>query len=262
MNNKQIQQILKDEQLYSGQVDGIIGPNTMRAVATLLYQRRKHLPPTYEGWSNERKSIAAAQFILSDRKFYDSTVDGIVGYATEYALSQWEHFVKTGSREPTWRQPEKGGKAVAPADRERVYGIAGGPQCTAGIAYSPFKLHLSWDLKSTITSFKCHEKVAKNITSIYRQIAAEYSVKQIEDLGLNIWGGCYNFRKSRGGSTLSTHAYGIAVDIDPVRNQLRWGADKARLAKPDAKTLWEIVESEGATSLGRTNNYDWMHFNF
>ena len=66
----------------------------------------------------------------------------------------------------------------------------------------------------------------------------------------------------RGAKTWSMHAYGIAVDLDPERNQLKWGRDKAVFARPEYVPFWNIVESEGATSLGRARNYDWMHFQF
>ena len=66
----------------------------------------------------------------------------------------------------------------------------------------------------------------------------------------------------RGGSRKSTHAWGIAVDLDPENNRLRWGCDRALFARNEYKAFWEIVEDHGATSLGRSANYDWMHFQF
>jgi hypothetical protein len=66
----------------------------------------------------------------------------------------------------------------------------------------------------------------------------------------------------RGGTALSMHAWGIAVDLDPINNQLRWGKDRASFARPEYLPFWKIVEAHGATSLGRAKNYDWMHFQF
>ena len=81
-------------------------------------------------------------------------------------------------------------------------------------------------------------------------------------LRLDRFGGCYNYRPMRGGSALSTHAWGAAVDLDPERNQLTWGADKAAFAAPEYEAFWQIVEAHGAVSLGRSRNRDWMHFQF
>jgi len=64
----------------------------------------------------------------------------------------------------------------------------------------------------------------------------------------------------RGGSSWSMHSWGTAVDLDPDRNRLRWNSSKAFLARSEYKPFWEIVESEGWTSLGRERNFDWMHF--
>ena len=49
-------------------------------------------------------------------------------------------------------------------------------------------------------------------------------------------------------------------DIDPDNNQLKWGRDRASFAKPVYDKFWNIVENEGWNSLGRTKNYDYMHF--
>jgi len=113
-----------------------------------------------------------------------------------------------------------------------------------------------------VKTFRCHEKVATPLTTIYREAAKHYGEKEFRKLGLDLFGGCYNYRNMRGGTSLSTHAYGVAVDHDPERNQLRWGKDRAEFAKPVYDPFWAIVEAQGAVSLGRARNYDWMHFQF
>ncbi|MCA1748660.1 MAG: M15 family metallopeptidase [Sphingomonadales bacterium] len=63
----------------------------------------------------------------------------------------------------------------------------------------------------------------------------------------------------RGGSSWSMHSWGIAIDFDPANNQLRWGRDRARMAKPAYAPFLNAWESEGWISLGRERNFDWMH---
>ncbi len=92
------------------------------------------------------------------------------------------------------------------------------------------------------------------IWSVYGKIQ-----KTMDYLGFSIFGGSHNFRLMRGGSSLSTHSWGIAIDFDPARNQLHWKAAKARLARSDCIPFWEAWEKEGWVSLGRKKNYDWMH---
>ena len=98
--------------------------------------------------------------------------------------------------------------------------------------------------------------------SLYRvlnKVLSAYGENEIHRLGLDLFGGCLNVRKKRGGSQMSTHSWGIAVDYDPSHNKLRWGMDRARFAKPEYLEWWKIWESEGWVSLGRQRNFDWMH---
>lgn len=126
----------------------------------------------------------------------------------------------------------------------------------------PYKMKLAWAPEVQISRFSCHELVKDKLESIFEETLACYGIISIENLGLDMFGGCLNIRNKRNGSTLSLHSWGIAVDLDPLNNKLKWGRDKARFAKPDYETFWKIVEAHGGVSLGRELNYDWMHFQF
>jgi len=109
---------------------------------------------------------------------------------------------------------------------------------------------------------KCHFKVAKPMTKIFTNTLDYYGEARIRELGLDLFGGCLNVRKMRGGTRYSMHSWGIAVDIDPANNRLRWTKARARLARKEYEPFWRIVEAQGAISLGRTRNMDYMHFQF
>lgn len=156
---------------------------------------------------------------------------------------------------PAFRSPPQASVA------ER-FGPAGGHDCTAGRCELPFPFLIAWDRTQAISRFSCHSLVAPALTAIFAQAAAHYGRAAFEALGLHLFGGCFNHRPMRGGTSLSMHSWGIAVDLDPLRNGLKWGRDRARLGQPDAEPFWRIVESHGAVSLGRQRNYDWMHFQF
>ena len=99
---------------------------------------------------------------------------------------------------------------------------------------------------------------AKKISDI---LLAEYGVEKLHELGIDRFGGCLNVRLKRGSAhSWSIHSWGVAVDLDPDRNQLRWSGTRASFARPEYDAFWKIVEGEGWTSLGRTRDYDWMHF--
>lgn len=126
----------------------------------------------------------------------------------------------------------------------------------------PYPLLLSWDTKETVTRMTCHSLVAIPLKRIFSRTLAHYGREDISQLGLNLFGGCYNNRPKTGGTALSMHAYGIAVDLDPDHNRLKWDSTRAAFARHYYDAFWSFVEDEGAVSLGRTRNYDWMHFQF
>jgi hypothetical protein len=124
----------------------------------------------------------------------------------------------------------------------------------------PYKLKLAWSSTTTLTKISCHEKVAKSLYTIFENTLKTYGEKEIVKLKLDLFGGCVNVRRKRGGSSWSIHSWGAAVDLDPDNNQLKMGKDKASFGKPVYNDFWKIVEAEGWTSLGRARNFDWMHF--
>jgi hypothetical protein len=123
----------------------------------------------------------------------------------------------------------------------------------------PFEMRLAWDKRVAIKAISVHQKAHDSAGRVFARIADNYSVQRRKDLGLDLFGGSLNVRKMRGGSSYSMHSWGIAIDFDPERNQLKWGRDRARLAKDDAAEFWKFWEEEGWVSLGRARNFDWMH---
>lgn len=206
----------------------------------------------------------------AQRGRYGGRIDGDPGPMTVAAL---DVLVPADKPTPPPRPDPIPGPAIGPVrpapaawphrDRlEAFFGPAGGPDCTAGSVRLPFPFPLAWDASQRISRFACHKLVAAPLTRIFTAAAAHYGEDQFRLMRLDQFGGCYEFRNTRGGSRLSTHAWGIAVDVDPLRNGLTWGRDKATLDGPEYDPWWRIVEAEGAYSLGRKQNRDWMHFEF
>jgi len=142
-------------------------------------------------------------------------------------------------------------------DVEKVFGPVGQNQTMLKL---PYPMRLAWDLRQPITQFSIHEKVHDSAARCFARIADAYDAEGRKLIGVDLFGGCLNVRKMRGGSAWSMHAWGIAIDLDPSRNQLRWDHTKARFALPDCKNLHRIFEEEGWVNLGRAIDRDWMHF--
>lgn len=124
----------------------------------------------------------------------------------------------------------------------------------------PYPMVLAWDTDSTVTSIRCHKLVAEQLRKIFEDILATYGLPKIKELGIDLYGGCFNYRKMRGGSDWSRHSWGVAIDLDPARNQLHETSATARFARPEYKPMIDIFYKHGFVSLGREKNYDWMHF--
>jgi hypothetical protein len=218
-----LQRRLAELGLYAGPIDGIKGGRTHAAIRA--FQRLNGL-----------KS------------------DGIVGPLTTAAL--WPAPIPERDTDPPKAPPHP--MPIWPRQRD-VPAFFGPPGSGQVMLELPFPMRLAWDKRVIIRRFSIHEKVHDSAARVFARIAEEYDATQRQALGIDLFGGCLNVRPMRGGTRLSMHAWGIAIDFDPARNQLKWGKDRARLALPDANRLWEIFESEGWVSLGRTRNYDWMH---
>jgi len=124
----------------------------------------------------------------------------------------------------------------------------------------PFPMRLAWDLNTKVTKITCHKLAADKLTAIFNDLLAHYGYDEIVRLGIDLYGGCFNYRAMRGGSEWSLHSWGIAIDLDPARNQLKESKKTARFARPEYKPMIDIFYKHGFESLGREKDYDWMHF--
>lgn len=124
----------------------------------------------------------------------------------------------------------------------------------------PYPMRIAWEPKTTITKLRCHRLVAKQLQAIFAEILQVYGLPKIQQLGIDLYGGCFAFRAMRGGSDWSRHSWGIAIDLDPARNQLKESHKTARFARPEYKAMIDIFYKHGFVSLGRERDYDWMHF--
>ena len=124
----------------------------------------------------------------------------------------------------------------------------------------PYPMKLAWDKNVFVNKITCHKLVSDKLELIFKEILHYYGLEKIKELGIDIYGGCYDFRKMRGGNDYSRHSWGIAIDLDPERNLLKETSKTARFARKEYKPMIDIFYKYGFISLGREKNYDWMHF--
>ena len=124
----------------------------------------------------------------------------------------------------------------------------------------PFPMRLAWDKKTSVTKMRVHKKAAQDFINVFNELLAFYGLAKIQALGIDLFGGCFAFRAMRGGSDYSRHSWGIAIDLDPERNQLKETSRTARFARPEYKPMIDIFYKHGFVNLGVEKNYDWMHF--
>ncbi len=142
---------------------------------------------------------------------------------------------------------------------ERIYGRACDEKNLV-MANIPFPLRIAWDKTKTTRKIQCHKLVKDDVENIFKDILKEYGLPKIQELGIDLFGGSYNCRNMRNGTKWSMHAFGVAVDLDPERNQLMWGKDKAQFAKPEYKPLFDIFKKYGWENLGDVIGRDFMHW--
>jgi hypothetical protein len=256
---KFVQRDLKKRGWYAGTDDGDFGKNSQNALA-----KETRIPPAKKNWGLEQKLIGYIQLLCYDNHLDPKGFDGQWGTNTEKAYEKLKALLEPLATNTSWRPGEiipqnpNNWPLETTATLDAFYGAVGDYTKLTPINL-PYPMKLSWDKRKAITKFTCNKKVADSIIRVLTKVLAHYGLPQIQQLGLDLWGGCHNIRTIRGGTRRSTHSWGIAIDFDPDRNQLHWGRDKATFAKPEYDYWWKCWEEEGWISLGRTRNFDWMH---
>jgi hypothetical protein len=103
-----------------------------------------------------------------------------------------------------------------------------------------------------VRSIRCNKRVAASLARVLAKIAqSEHSAI------LKEYAGVFNFRKKRGGTSFSLHAYGAAIDLDPGNNGMR---DSWPMRSTMPLEVIEMFATEGWKSGGAWWGYDAMHF--
>jgi peptidoglycan hydrolase-like protein with peptidoglycan-binding domain len=253
MSSFDYQNYLKEKGFYAGAIDGLEGPNTQRATADFLASVRSDVDPSvFVTTSYTIRRTAVNQFRFRELGFYTGKIDGRVGPDTQYAIEQYQNWLRNNDT-PV---PRSNNNWPTYANIQSFYGAPGTNHKTVVL---PYPMKLAWDTRTQVTRTVINSRCADSFLRVLDNVLKSYGHAQIQQLRLDYFGGIYNNRPMRGGTRLSTHAYAAAIDIDPERNALRADSRTASMAKPAYNKWWECWEAEGWVSLGRTRNFDWMH---
>jgi len=125
----------------------------------------------------------------------------------------------------------------------------------------PYKMRIAWDRKNYATRIQCHKLIADKLLAVFNDLLSHYGYDEIVRLGIDLYGGCFNYRFMRGSTTtLSRHSWGTAIDLDPDRNLLHETAKTARFARPEYKPMIDVFYKHGFVGLGPEQDRDWMHW--
>ena len=124
----------------------------------------------------------------------------------------------------------------------------------------PYPMKIAWNLKQSVTVMRCHKLVAERFQNIFNELLAHYGLSRIQELKIDVLGGCFNYRLMRNGSEISRHSWGIAIDLDPLNNGLNDNRASSTFDNAEYDEMRAIFKRNGFASLGEVKGRDWMHF--
>lgn len=133
------------------------------------------------------------------------------------------------------------------------YGEPGDESNLVPIAF-PYPIYYDGKLVKTT---RVHRKCAASLLRVFASIKDLY-VQRTEIMEeAQDYGGVFNFRLKRGGSSYSLHAYGAAIDLDADDNTFR---DSWPMRADMPIEIMEEFAREGWIAAGAFWGYDAMHF--
>lgn len=199
------------------------------------------------------------QAIKDFQKRNGLTADGIVG---KYTLAKLRSTIPIGPSKDSHRSTFsylKRGKLLTTNQITVKYG----KPCDSTNFVTvdlPFPLRLSWETKTTVTRLQVHKAIKNNVVNALTEILNHYGQEKITELGIDLYGGCYNCRQMRSSKAWSVHSWALAIDLDPVRNGLNSSFLNSEFSKIEYKEMHEAFYRNGFINLGIEADMDAMHY--
>ena len=180
------------------------------------------------------------------------TADGIIGPNTLSALEKALGIETAATPSTTWPTQAQVRSGTS------IFGKPGNENDLISIT-PPYTLYYEGPPVRTI---RVHKLIAEPVQQALREVLQHYGAEEIHRLGLDVYSGSYNYRSTSTGSALSMHAWGIALDFDAEHNAYGMHSPAARFSGDEYVAWWQAWEAQGAVSLGRECDFDWMHLQF
>lgn len=140
------------------------------------------------------------------------------------------------------------------------YGEPGDPD-NLTVIQLPYPMRIAWDAGRLVYKMQCHKLIADRLLAVFNELLSHYGYAELQRLGIDLYGGCYNYRLMRGSKNKwSRHSWAIAIDLDPARNGLKVKWKDAQFSKPEYGPMLDIFYKHDFMSYGKDRNYDAMHF--
>lgn len=141
-------------------------------------------------------------------------------------------------------------------DQASLKAFYGQPGDESRLVFIDFPFPMFYDGK-LVKRTRVNEKCAESLLAILKDIGTRYHgnrdvIEEAED-----YGGVFNFRPKRGGTSWSCHAYGAAIDLDADDNTFR---DSWPMVADMPIEIMECFARKGWIAAGAFWGYDAMHF--
>tara|TARA_R110000772_G_scaffold18184_3_gene50776 strand:- start:6175 stop:6864 length:690 start_codon:yes stop_codon:yes gene_type:complete len=150
-------------------------------------------------------------------------------------------------------------------DRISVYGMPKKNGFTNLVKMTtPYTMSLYEDNGPPVTKIWVHKLVKDRFEAMFEQWLNHFGQDGILENGLHIYDGCYVHRNTRGGSSWSDHAFGIAMDINAAGNGLMRKWDRSKVGQSGYASMpvdaINIAQTCGLRNIAANLGRDSMHF--
>lgn len=215
--------------------------------------------------------VTRIQYMLNELGYYNGAIDGIWGKLSSKGYQQVMHDLQiegatlvkpevTHTDEP-FVLPDGSIPEVAKigrysnADMQRAFGVVGEGTIRTEL---PYPMRLAWDTDTVVSHTQVHHLVARALQDALQAVLDHYGATAVTTLGLDLLGGVFNKRHMRGGTTWSSHAWGVSIDINPAGNPFRAHTSDTTFVNPAYTEFARIMVQHGFGTI----EYDLMHWQY